>query len=344
MKDDYAPPVLVSSEMLLGSRQAAGELGIDISDALATHDIASKQLVSPEGFLTRAQVIGFLETVAERFNCHHFGLLVGWHQPPMRLGRLTPIFTLSADIRSAIENTLTYQPLYSEARVHSLVVEEGFANLVRRDPQLAAGGATQLNTLVIVQMYKILRALSGGDWKASSVSFSHTAPAEKPQYERLFGCPVYFEREFDGITFPEHHLAEQISTANPELLDIVLAHYDDLMAAREHEHDMGDIVAAVSAYIHRKLGSNLCNLPSCARFLDLHPRTLQRELAERGSTFKELLTDIRMEQAQHYLRNSTMPLVELAEMLGYRNPSAFTRAFNNGHGLSPLAWRKANSR
>ena len=44
------------------------------------------------------------------------GFLVGKHQPPLCQGRLTSIFNLSADMRSAIENTLTYQPLYSEAR------------------------------------------------------------------------------------------------------------------------------------------------------------------------------------------------------------------------------------
>lgn len=334
-------PILVSSEMLLGTREAAQELGIYIDDTLREYQIDPKLLVAPVGYLARTQVIDFLEAVARRFNCPHFGFLVGKHQPPLRLGRLTPIFNLSADIRSAIENTLTYQPLYSEARVHELVVEDGFASMIRWDPGLARGTATQLDTLVIVQIFKIIKTLCGSQWQATSISFSHSAPVQKQEYLRFFGCPVYFDRELEGVIFPERELHRTISTADPELLEIVLAHYDGLMAAREQERDLSDIVAAVGGYIRRKLGTNLCNLDSCARFFDLHPRALQRALSEHGSTFKGLLSELRMETALHYLRSSNMPLTELTEMLGYRNPSAFTRAFNNAYGVAPANWKRA---
>jgi AraC-like DNA-binding protein len=336
-------PVLVSSEMLLGSREAAQELGVDITDLLRDHDIDPTILVSPEGYLSRAQVIEFLEAAARSFDCPHFGFLVGKHQPPLRQGRLTPIFKLSADLKAAIDNTLIYQPLYSEARIHQLVVEDGYASMLRLDPELADRSATQLDTLVIVQIFKILKTLCGSDWQATSVSFTHSAPPAKQQYLRYFNCPVYFDQEIDRIVFPERILHRPIATADPELLAIVLTHYDDLMAAQEQERDTDDIVAAVSSYIRRNLGSNLCNFTSCAAFFGMHPRALQRALDERDQTFKGLLSALRMELAMHYLRSSSVPLKELAEMLGYGNPSAFTRAFNKAQGISPVEWRKGNN-
>lgn len=334
--------VLVSAEMLLGSREAARELDIDIVDTLREYAIDPGLLTSPEGYLRRQQVIEFLEAVARRFDCQHFGFLVGKHQPPLRMGLLEPIFRLSPDLRTAIENTLTYQPLYSEARVHQLVVEDGYARMVRWDPALARGVAIQLHTLVIVQIFKILKTLCGSDWKATAVYFSHAAPGEKDQYLRFFQCPVYFDREFDGVVFPERQLHRKIGTADTELLKIVLAHYDKLMASREQERDSDNLVAAVTSFIRRRLDTNLCNLASCAQFLAMHPRALQRALAEQDCTFKGLLLEVRMELAMHYLRNSDMPLAELAGMLGYRNPSAFTRAFHRAHGISPAGWRVAN--
>ena len=74
----------------------------------------------------------------------------------------------------------------------------------------------------------------------------------------------------------------------------------------------------------------------------MHPRTLQRELRRSGYLFKQLLTDTRVELARTYLRESDLPLYEIAELLGYRNESAFSRAFKTQFGLSPLKWRKAN--
>ena len=333
--------LLVSSELLLGSNEAAEELGIDIFDSLRKYQIDQGLLTAPEGFLLRHQIISFLEDVARRFDCPQFGFLVGKHQPALRLGQLEPIFKLSPDVKTAIENTLIYQPLYSEARVHRLVVEDGYASMIRWDPKMASGPTVQLNTLVIVQIFKILRALCGGSWEATSVCFSHAAPAAKGDYRRFFQCPVYFNREFDGVVFPERQLHQKIVTADPGLLKIILTHYDRLMASRAQERDTADLVAAVGAFIQRKLGTNLCNLTSCAQFFDMHPRALQRALAERDCTFKSLLSSVRMELARHYLRSSDMSATELAELLGYRNLSAFTRAFQQAHGQSPGVWKNS---
>jgi len=335
-------PLLVSSEMLLGSREAAQELGIDIFDSLRKCQIDPGLLTSPEGFLQRRQVINFLEDVARRFDCQHFGFLVGKHQQSLRLGLLEPIFKLSPDIKTAIENTLIYQPLYSEARVHRLVVEDGYASMTRWDPELGGGAAIQLHTLVIVQIFKILKALCGSHWEATSVCFSHAAPAAKNEYRRFFQCPVYFNREFDGVVFPERQLQQTIATADAGLLKIILTHYDRLMASRGQERDCGDMVATVRSFIQRKLGTNLCNLTSCAQYFDMHPRALQRALEEHDCTFKSLLSEVRMELARHYLRSSDMSLTELAELLGYANPSAFTRAFHQVHEQSPGSWRKSH--
>jgi AraC-like DNA-binding protein len=59
----------------------------------------------------------------------------------------------------------------------------------------------------------------------------------------------------------------------------------------------------------------------------MHPRTLQRALAKHEVNFTQLLSKTRMEVAEQYLQDSTIPLEELSGILGYRNRSAFSRAF-----------------
>jgi len=68
--------------------------------------------------------------------------------------------------------------------------------------------------------------------------------------------------------------------------------------------------------------------------------SLQRALSEQDVTFKQLLFELRMEVAEHYLQSSALALSDLTEMLGYRNLSAFSRAFKNSHGESPEQWKK----
>jgi AraC-like DNA-binding protein len=321
----------------LGSKEAAQELGIDLGPTLREYRIEARLLESPEGFLTHYQVINFLETVAERFDCQHFGFLVGKHQPPLQLGQVAQVLKLSPNLHSALENAFNYQALYSEQNIHELVIEGDYASLIRRDRTPFHGSAVQLHTLGIVQIIKMLRALCGSHWNATSISFVHAAPKEKRQYQRLFQCPVGFDREFDGIVFPESDLSRPMATADAELLSIVLAHLDTLRADQELA---GDIVSKTGIYIRRKIGTNLCNLDSCAQLFNLHPRALQRNLAAHNCTFKQLLLEIRMELAEQYLRSSDITLSDLTELLGYQNLSAFSRAFKNKNGLSPDSWRK----
>ena len=135
-------------------------MGIDLGATLREYRIEARLLESPEGFLTHYQVINFLETVAERFDCQHFGFLVGKHQPPLQLGQVKQVLKLSPNLHAALKHALNYQALYSEQNIHQLVIEDGYVSFIRRDRTPFHGSAVQLHTLGIVQLIKMLRVLN----------------------------------------------------------------------------------------------------------------------------------------------------------------------------------------
>jgi AraC-like DNA-binding protein len=338
--DKQNSPLLVSNEMLLGCSEAANELGIDLNTILKEHGMESGLLSAPKVFLNHHQVIGFLQAVAEHFDCQHFGLLVGKHQPPLSFGLLAQVIRLSPDLRTALEKGMLYESFYSQLVGHSLIVEDGYAQFTRWDRRTYPGSAAQLHTIGIVQLYKILKAICGSSWSATSVAFTFPKPRELRQYQRFFNCPVDFYQEFDGIVFPESDLATPIATADAELLDILCNHLDMMLAEQIQE---AVIVREVRDFIRLKVASRHCNLENCARQFDMHPRALQRTLAKHEVNFTQLLLDIRMEVAEQYLQNSTNTLEELSGILGYRNRSAFSRAFKRSHGESPEQWRNSRT-
>jgi AraC-like DNA-binding protein len=329
--------MLINCEALLGSLEAADELGIDLDPMLRKHHIKPSLLASPEGYLAHNQVIDFLQDVAEHFDCQHFGFLVGKHQPPLNLGPVKQLLKISPTVYSALTNGLKYQPLYTEQSMWELLTEDGYVDMVRRDKTTYDCSAAQLHTLGIVQMFKIFKALCGNDWQPTSISFAHCAPKEKQQLSRYFDCPLFFDREFDCISFPESDLYRPIEAADDELLKMVRAHLDTLLADIE---TTDNIVHRAGGFIHCKIGTNLCNLNSCAQYLGIHPRALQRKLATHNYTFKQLLLEVRMDLAKQYLRDSDTAISVLADMLGYQNVSAFSRAFKNSQGLPPELWKK----
>jgi AraC-like DNA-binding protein len=69
-------------------------------------------------------------------------------------------------------------------------------------------------------------------------------------------------------------------------------------------------------------------------------RTLRRRLTEEGSSYQQILADVRYQLAREYLATSRLPVEEIAAMLGYSNPGNFTHAFKRWHGSPPRQYRQ----
>lgn len=330
-------PLLVNSEQLLGAYEAADYLGIDLSESLAKFNINASLLVAPTGFLAFHQVADFLEDVATRFDCPQFGFLAGKYQPPLRFGPMSQVLKLCPDVETAINQALKYSMLNSEVSNWQLENEGGYTFLRRQSRVSYSGPLIQAHTMAVTVVFKALKAIIGEGRKITSVSFRHAAPGVSKQYSHFFGCAVDFEQEFDGFVFPEQLLSLPLPDANSELLEIVKSYLDSLNTSVDVE---GSLVDRIRRYVKKSLGSNGCNLESAAQHLGLKPRSLQRELVKQGTSFRQILLNIRQEVAEHYLRNSSIALADLAGILGYRNVSAFSRAFKGNCGQSPEYWRR----
>lgn len=68
--------------------------------------------------------------------------------------------------------------------------------------------------------------------------------------------------------------------------------------------------------------------------MSLHPRVLQRRLAESGTSFEEILDDVRRDMAWD-LSATGIQISRIATMLGYSETSSYTRACRRWYGESP---------
>jgi AraC-like DNA-binding protein len=65
------------------------------------------------------------------------------------------------------------------------------------------------------------------------------------------------------------------------------------------------------------------------------PRTLARRLAAEGTTFSELLADLRRRLAVEYLKDEDLSVSQVAWLVGYREIAAFSHAFKRWTGRTP---------
>lgn len=81
-----------------------------------------------------------------------------------------------------------------------------------------------------------------------------------------------------------------------------------------------------------------------ARAMAVSEATMRRRLAEEGTTFGDLLADVRMTQALGLLQTTELPINRIALDVGYACPSRFAKRFRARFGVTPSAIRSGDSR
>lgn len=97
----------------------------------------------------------------------------------------------------------------------------------------------------------------------------------------------------------------------------------------------------VHAALLEALPSGQAGIDDVARKLALSKRTLQRRLDLEGTRFQDILVETRLHLARHYLQNTTLPVTEIAFLLGFDEVNSFYRAFKAWAGVTPDSIRRA---
>jgi AraC-like DNA-binding protein len=336
-----ASSLLVNSEILLGSIEAASELDIKITSILNRHLIPIEELRNPRGFLSFQQVVRFLNDVANENHCPLFGYHVGRHQPPLRFGHIAQLPRLCSTLGEAIEKGLQYSQVYNQASQWVAEEDGEFILFKRFHREDYTDPLVQLHTLAATIMNKAIGDMMQGAKRLAGVYLSHAEPEGSDTLRKYFGAPIYFNHSFNGFSIHQNATSIPIPTANPKLLSILETQLNQLIHTA---NDNNDSLCRTKQLIKNHLGTNICNIEGISQAMALHPRTLQRDLESHNTTFRDILISIRQETAENYLKFSDISIIELSEILGYQNSTAFNRAFKNQTGLPPKIWQQSNKK
>jgi AraC-like DNA-binding protein len=179
----------------------------------------------------------------------------------------------------------------------------------------------------------VIRDRSGQGFRFSRVLLNYAAPQHAGVYESLFECPVLFKQRTCGY---EHDRDDSpLALADPRT---------HAMAGEMCEQLLSDVNQAggVAADIRRLLIEQPGRYPSIdaiAEKLEMYPRSLRRKLEAEGTSYRDLLAEIRLRLAIEYLRKTQMTNEEIASRLGYSDAANFRHAFMRWTGKSPSDFR-----
>ena len=321
---------LVRAASLTNYSEVARAGGLDPLKMLRDAGLSLGVLREPDLLIPVDRVGQLLQMSALESGNESFGLCMAESRLLSNLGAVGLLIRDQATLRDSLDVLMRYQTLLNGSL--SLMIEESAGVVVIRE-DLSAGRPRQSTRqrieLALGVMLRLMREFLGADWRPRRVCFEHPAPRDASVHHRLFGARVEFDCELNCIVCTKADLDARNPSADP-----AMARYaQQLLDASANTGD-ATVHGDVRRTILLLLPSGRCTIEQVSEHLGMVCRTVQRRLEEQGHSFSAMVNEIRRELATRHVLESDRPLTEVAMLLGFSAPSAFSRWHLAQYGCS----------
>jgi len=311
------------------------QLGADPAATLASAGLASDALDRDENKIPYAAVVRLLAECAGRTRCPHFGLLVGRMSQLVQLGVLGELARNCATVGEALEALTVHQHLNSAGGLAFLIRRGQVADLGYAIYHPGVTDADETYDAVLAAGFNYMRELCGPGWLPSEVLFPHAKPRDLTQYRNLFKVQPRFNSEICALRFPAYWLERPVAGADARRRRAA----EKFVAIADRRDLLEQAFRALRLLLLQGKNSG----DDVANTLSIHRRTLNRRLKTQGTTFQEVLDQVRFGIARQLLSASEIALDDVAATLGYAGVSPFMRSFQRWAGTTPGRWRRATA-
>lgn len=189
---------------------------------------------------------------------------------------------------------------------------------------------------VMLGVQSLLEQVRGSPLREMQMGFALPPPPYLDVLQGHIHGSAIFGAQEHSISFP-HSWLEQSSPMHD------LAMHRAALSRVEAEFEAMAGQTSVTSLVKHALLAEPEQVPALseiARSQHVSPRTLIRRLKREGSSYQQILQQVRKQRAIELLSESTLTVKQLSYLLGYKDPSNFGRAFARWMGQSPGAYRR----
>jgi AraC-like DNA-binding protein len=169
-----------------------------------------------------------------------------------------------------------------------------------------------------------------------AVHVTHSDPGYRDEYERIFGAPVTFDADWNGLQIDPTWAPRDLARMPKYVFGVLSERADALLADLE---TVKSVRGRVESLLMPILHTGEVSMDRIARELGMSRQTLFRRLRAEGVTFEAVLDELRHRLAVHYLSGKKVSVNETAYLVGFSDPAPFSRAFKRWTGSSPRMLR-----
>lgn len=337
-----APTGWVSMRHLQRMAASGEAIGLGMNALLANVGLNREQLANVDGTVPLSVIETVLSGLQRQYGEPPLGLYGANEIQPNTLGALGHILQACSTFGDVIDVAVRFNGMLSNVGHVSVAHAPGQVAL---QWDCLAGSAMfrrHASEYVIGTIAVLTRLLAQGAvaCRPAAVHFSHARPSHADRvraYFDFFGCPVHFDQAVSKIIYPASILQARLPYGDAVLKSLLEQHAQQLMAQRSLGASLQDDVRRlVTAMVLQGSSSK----EAVAEQLGVSPRSLHRRLQEAGTSYREIVDTVRVEQARaHLLADASTSISAIAETLGFSSRQAFMRWFRLQTGVTPSQYR-----
>lgn len=321
--------------------QFASQQGVDRRKLLAITNKTVEELGDEELLFDAPIYNRIVEQAADLSGDEYLGLHLGEYLSLSAAGLVVQIAQSSRTVLEALQYMVEYANLGCQALPFTLTEldHEWEVSLSPNPLWLQQSPICVRHTIdgTLVFTLREFRTLTRQKHHPIRIHFAYPKPTNIHEYERIFRCPVRFEKQLTAIYLDKRHVQEKVVTSDYRLLQLLVQYAQEKLAAIEGQLGFATIV---KQSIINLVKPQFPTIEQVAANLNVSVRTLQRRLKEEGLTYKSVLDELRKEFAIEYLNNKNTSVKEIAYLLDYAESSSFIRSFKRWTGKSPSEFRR----
>ena len=287
----------------------------------------------PESLLPAKQFFQLINVVAIDEKLPGFGSIVAQTTPWHKIRSLAPLIEESENLKELIE---TFCEIASQQSSHgrfSLIDESSHYRFSYKGSYLIKGDI-QMELYRITSMIQLIQLACDTEWRPRTIHLNQPRSSVVDACPLLTKSKISFSQPDSSISIPVELLQRQVH------MDIPVKKQAGSDADADKNNDFANSIRnIINTYSQTK---NI-GIEETAGIAEMSVRTLQRRLSDHGLRFNELLNEAKFAHAKAKLKDTKMPITEIAKSLGYPDPAHFTRAFHNWSGMSPTKYRNTSS-
>lgn len=332
----FLPLVRVSQFAL--AAEAADLLGVSASGVCRQLGLPTWHDCDPRGYVPMAHMCRFMAAAGRAANSPTFGSSIVEVVPFDRMGALGLAIGRAANVQQALKTAVRLLPGHVSYKRFWLVEKEDAVWVCRGGGGGMETGDEVLSQFALRGLVQVIQRGAGDDWWPKRLVLQGSRPNRQPPLEGFVSAEISYHPDMAAFAVPR------------EVLPLPMRHP---MAApplsTEPSLDEASFLATAPgktpADVLKQLFVTLLPLgyptiDKLGEIVGLHPRALQRLLQRQSISYRELVDDVRSQQATDLLRRSDASVTDIAFDLGYTDVAHFIRAFRRWTGVSPTRYRR----